>query len=53
MFVVRTTERGDFSRYRIALVAGPGSTAPPPNFDPQLAEVAFSFKVECPSDFDC
>lgn len=53
VFVVRTTERGDFSRYRFALVAGPGSTAPPPNFDPQLAEVAFSFKVECPSDFDC
>lgn len=53
VLVVRTTERGDFSRYRFALVAGPGSAAPPPGFDPQLAEVAFSFKVECPSDFDC
>jgi hypothetical protein len=53
VLVVRTEARGDFSRYRFALVAGPGSSAPPPNFDPQLAEVAFSFKVECPSDFDC
>jgi hypothetical protein len=53
VLVVRTVERGDFSRYRFALVAAAGSPAPPPGFDPQLAEVAFSFKVECPSDFDC
>jgi len=53
VLVVRTAARGDFSRYRFALVAAPGNPAPPPNFDPQLAEVAFSFKVECPSDFDC
>ena len=24
-----------------------------PGFDPVLAAVAFSFKVDCPSDFDC
>ena len=53
VLVVRTVERGDFSRYRFALVAAAGSPAPPPGFDPQLAEVAFSFKVECPTDFDC
>jgi hypothetical protein len=53
VLVVRTVERGDFSRYRFALVAAAGSPAPPPGFDPQLAEVSFSFKVECPSDFDC
>ena len=53
VLVVRTEERGDFSRYRLALVAGAGSDAPPAGFDPLLAEVAFSFKVECPSDFDC
>ena len=35
------------------LVAAAGSPAPPPGFDPLLAEVDFSFKVECPSDFDC
>ena len=53
VLVVRTVTRGDFSRYRLALVAGPGSTAPPAGFDPLLVEVDFSFKVECPSDFDC
>lgn len=53
VLVVRTRERGDFSRYRLALIAAAGSPAPPPGFDPQLAEVSFSFKVECPSDFDC
>src|SRR5262249_54738613 len=30
-----------------------GSEQPPAGFDPLLAEVEFSFKVECPSDFDC
>jgi hypothetical protein len=53
VLVVRTTARGDFSWYRFALVAGSGSTAPPTGFDPQLAEIAFSFKIECPSEFDC
>ena len=27
--------------------------SPPANFDPQLAAIDFSFKVDCPSDFDC
>ena len=31
----------------------PGATSPPAGFDPLLAAVEFSFKVECPSDFDC
>jgi predicted phage baseplate assembly protein len=53
VLVVRTDQRGDFSRYRFALVAGPGSADPPVGFDPVLAELAFSFKVECPSAFDC
>ncbi|MGR0319590.1 putative baseplate assembly protein [Agromyces sp. ZXT2-3] len=52
LLVVRTAARGDFSRYRFALVA-PGTDQPPAGFDPLLAEVSFSFKVECPSDFDC
>ena len=53
LLVVRTSARGDFSTYTLSLVAGPGSTAPPAGFDPLLVSVAFSFKVECPSDFDC
>lgn len=42
----------DFSTYRLALVASPGG--PPPAFiDPRLAAVDFSFKIACPTDFDC
>jgi hypothetical protein len=44
---------GDFSRYTLRLVASAGSDAPPDGIDPALAQIAFSFKVECPSDFDC
>jgi len=53
VLVVRTQERGDFSVYRLRLVAGPGSTDAPTGFDPLLVEVGFSFKVECPGGFDC
>lgn len=42
----------DFSAYRLALVTGPGG--PPPGFiDPRLSAVDFSFKIACPTDFDC
>jgi hypothetical protein len=53
VLILRTQARGDFSRYRLALVVGPTSSAPLAGFDPLLGEVTFSFKVECPSDFDC
>ena len=51
--VVRTELAGDFSRYTLHLVAASGSDEPPAGFDPKLAQIEFSFKVECPSDFDC
>jgi hypothetical protein len=51
--VVRTTSSGDFSLYTFAIVADSGSDLPPADFDPLLSSIAFSFKVECPSDFDC
>jgi Baseplate J-like protein len=51
--LVRTASSGDFSQYTLRLVAGSGSEIPPAGFDPLLARVDFSFKVECPSDFDC
>ncbi len=44
---------GDFSTYKLRLVESPGSLNPPKTFDKQLSEVKFSFKVNCPSDFDC
>lgn len=53
VLVVRTDGYGDFSRYRLRLVAGSGASAPPTDFDPVLSQVDFSFKVECPTDFDC
>jgi len=53
VLVVRTNSGGDFSTYRLSLVRSSLDPAPPPNFDTQLSAVPFSFKVECPSDFDC
>jgi hypothetical protein len=44
---------GDFSTYTLHLVASGGVAAPPAGIDPALAQIAFSFKVDCPSDFDC
>ncbi|MEM9302724.1 MAG: putative baseplate assembly protein [Pseudomonadota bacterium] len=41
-------QAGDFSPYELSLTG-----AAPANMDGQLARVTFSFKVECPSDFDC
>jgi len=51
--VVRTRYYGDFSRYTFRLRASSGSDQPPAGFDPILSSIEFSFKVECPSDYDC
>jgi hypothetical protein len=51
--VVRTASAGDFSIYTFSIVASSGSDNPPAGFDPPLSSIDFSFKVECPSDFDC
>lgn len=51
--LLQVSARGDFSTYRLRLVAGVGADAPPAGFDPALASVPFSFKIDCPSDFDC
>lgn len=53
VLVVRTDSRGDRSPYRLRLVRSPLDDGVPEDFDPQLAEIEFSFKVECDSDFDC
>ena len=50
--VVRTESAGDFSTYTFAIAAALGA-APPNRFDPELSAIRFSFKVECPSPFDC
>ena len=61
VLVVRTNKAGDFSSYTLRLVNDAVQAAEDPfdltevlsGFDPQLAEVSFSFKVECGPDFDC
>ena len=44
---------GDFSTYTLSLATSPTQQDPPAGFDPQFSSVDFSFKAECPSDFDC
>jgi len=61
VLVVRLDRYGDFSPYTLQLVndavaAAQGVfpvTEALSGFDPQLASVTFSFKVECGPDFDC
>ncbi len=51
VIVIHVSEPGDFTAYTLRLAEKSG--APLAGFDPLLAAVDFSFKVECPSDFDC
>lgn len=44
---------GDFSMYTLCLLANGSNSEPPAGIDPASATVDFSFKVECPSHFDC
>ena len=61
ILVIRTDRAGDFSPYTLRLVNSASQASEDPfevtgtlaGFDPQLAEVQFSFKVECGPDFDC
>ena len=53
ILVVRTDQDGDFSTYTLRLVRSLTDAQPPAGFDAILSTVAFSFKVECPSEFDC
>ena len=63
VLVVQTSRPGDFSTYTLRLVNSAIQAAANPSafdltqvlagFDPQLAEVDFSFKVECGPNFDC
>lgn len=50
---VEVDRSGDFSTYVLRLVAAPAASDPPAGYDPALAAVAFSFKVTCPTTFDC
>jgi hypothetical protein len=51
--VVHLNAYGDYSSYRLRLIKADGSNFDPTKLDPLLVSVAFSFKVECPNDYDC
>jgi hypothetical protein len=53
ILIIRTTGIGDFSTYSLHLVASPEIPLPPLGFDTLLSNLDFSFRVNCPSDFDC
>jgi hypothetical protein len=61
IIVIRVSAMGDFSPYSLSLVnsiAGATSdsfavTEVLDGFDPQLAQITFSFKIDCPPYFDC
>jgi hypothetical protein len=50
---IEVDRAGDYSFYRLSLVASLLDSNPPPQFDAMLASVEFSFKAECPTSFDC
>nr|MDT0659422.1 putative baseplate assembly protein [Micromonospora sp. DSM 115978] len=47
LLVIRTSSAGDFSTYHLVVVDPAGQ-----GFDPELAAAPFTFKLDCPSDFD-
>ena len=53
VLVATVNQAGDFSTYRLRLVDANDHTRPPAGFDAVLSQIDFSFKVGCPSDFDC
>lgn len=53
VLVVHVNAAGDFSTYTLQLVEPDGSGLPMAGLDPLLSAVSFSFKVGCPSPFDC
>lgn len=60
LLTLTVSEAGDFSNYTLALTtdtpspSGPvGTFVPLATLDPMYCSATFSFKVLCPSDFDC
>jgi hypothetical protein len=48
VLTVDVATAGDFSTYRLRLVASASGAAPPPGIDPALAQIDFGFKVRPP-----
>ena len=50
---IQVDNAGDFSTYTLRLVTSRSNLNTPQGYDPQLAYINFSFKANCPSEFDC
>ena len=50
---VSVTAPGDYSTYALRLVGSATDPLAPTGFDTALSSIEFSFKAQCPSDFDC
>jgi hypothetical protein len=53
ILTVTLDKYGDYSPYTLSIVQDPQHPQPPQGYDPVLSQIQFSFKVECPTDFDC
>ena len=61
ILAIRTSAAGDFSPYTLSLVNSISAATTDSftvtevlnGFDPQLAQISFSFKIDCPPYFDC
>lgn len=53
VLIVEVSKAGDFSTYVLRFVKDVKISEPPDGLDAVLSAVAFSFKVACPTDFDC
>ncbi len=53
VLVIRPKIDGDFSTYTLLLKNAKNPELPPDGFDIILSQIDFSFKIECPSEFDC
>jgi len=52
ILVVRPDKVGDLTLYSIQLVSSDDYNKPPPNFDTILSKTDFSFRIDCPVNFD-
>ena len=50
---IQVNAAGDFSTYTLRLIRSSNDLRQPEGFDPLLSTVDFSFKIDCPNDFDC
>ena len=53
VLTVTVVNPGDFSIYTLSIVNSPTDPGAPEGFDSQLSSIDFSFKINCPNDFDC